>query len=81
VADEDACQIEHVVSRETLKALTDFLAFLGHCPKGPLDMLRHFREVSAKADAPVCAECGLERLANPQLSESQTPVSRQHTRL
>lgn len=79
-ADEDACALEHVVSRETLKRLTDFLAFLGQCPRAPLEVLRHFQEIASRTDSPCCGECGLERLVAPSLPDPETPVSRQHTR-
>jgi len=79
-ADEDACALEHVVSRETLRRLTDFLAFLGQCPKAPVEALRHFQEVAGRTASPCCLECGLDRLVSPPLPDSETPVARQHTR-
>ena len=79
-ADADACELEHVVSRETLDRLSDFLSFVGQCPRAPLDLLRHFQEVAARRPGPCCSECGLERLAPPVLPEPEKHVAGQHTR-
>jgi DtxR family Mn-dependent transcriptional regulator len=79
-ADEDACALEHVVSRDLLKAATDFLSFLEQCGKGPQDMVRHFQEVATSTTIPACQECGIERLVAPPLPEVETPLGRQHTR-
>jgi DtxR family Mn-dependent transcriptional regulator len=79
-ADQDACELEHVVSRETLDRLRDFLSFLGQCPRAPGDLLRHFQEVAARRPGPCCGECGLERLTPPALAETEARVARQHTR-
>ena len=80
IADEDSCALEHVVSRTTLTSLTDFLAFLGQCPQAPLEVVRHFQEVASCKDSPCCARCGLDKLVAPNLPESETPMSKQHTR-
>jgi DtxR family Mn-dependent transcriptional regulator len=79
-ADTDACELEHVVSRETLDRLSDFLSFIGQCPRAPLDILRHFQEVAGRRPGPCCGECGLERFAPPVLPEPKTHVAGQHTR-
>jgi DtxR family Mn-dependent transcriptional regulator len=79
-ADADACELEHVVSRETLDRLSDFLSFIGQCPKAPLDILRHFQEVAAGRPGPCCGECGLDRFTPPVLPEAETRVAGQHTR-
>lgn len=79
-ADEDACALEHVVSAKTLRRLTDFIAFLHECPRGPQDVMRHFQEIAGCSTAPCCNECGLERLPVPELSRPDTPVSKQHSR-
>ena len=79
VADEDACSLEHVVSPQTLKGLTDFLAFLSQCPKAPSEIVRHFQEVASNLDLPCCAVCGLEKLPAPDLLRPDTPIPRQHT--
>jgi DtxR family transcriptional regulator, Mn-dependent transcriptional regulator len=80
IADEDSCALEHVVSRSTLTALTDFLAFLGQCPQAPLEVVRHFQEVASCKDSPCCTRCGLDRLVAPALPQPATPLSKQHTR-
>lgn len=80
IADEDACSLEHVVSPQTLKRLTDFLSFLSQCPMAPNDVMRHFQEVAGGAQGPSCTQCGLDRLLAPELLQPQTPVPRQHQR-
>jgi DtxR family Mn-dependent transcriptional regulator len=80
VADEEACELEHVMSRSTVQRMTDFLAFLGQCPDGPREVVRHFQEVAAGGRSPHCAKCGIERLHTPELLEPETPVSGQHSR-
>ena len=79
-ADEDACALEHVVSAKTLRRLTDFIAFLHECPRGPRDVMRHFQEIVGSATAPCCSDCGLDRLSAPELSRPESPVSKQHSR-
>ena len=78
IADEDACSLEHVVSPQTLRRFTDFLSFLSQCPKGPLDLVRHFQEVATSEGSPCCTHCGLDQLLAPELSEPETPIPRQH---
>jgi DtxR family Mn-dependent transcriptional regulator len=79
-ADEEACELEHVMSRATVQRLTDFLAFLGQCPKSPRQLVGHFLEVAAGGRRPCCPECDLERLGSPELLQPQTLVSGQHSR-
>ena len=42
VAAEDACQIEHILSRETIEKLLAFLEFIQFCPKGGEEWLGQF---------------------------------------
>jgi len=42
VAGEDACQIEHILSRETIEKLLAFLEFIQDSPKGASDWLEQF---------------------------------------
>ena len=79
-ADEDACALEHVVSAKTMRRLTDFIAFLHECPRGPRDVMRHFQEIVGRSTSPCCSECGLDRLPAPELSQPEVPVSKQHSR-
>ena len=51
VAAEDACQIEHILSRETIEKLLAFLEFIQFYPKGGdqwLGQFHHFQEKSQK---------------------------------
>jgi DtxR family Mn-dependent transcriptional regulator len=41
-ADQDACRIEHSISRITLKRLMDFMEFVGNCPRTANDWLTCF---------------------------------------
>jgi DtxR family Mn-dependent transcriptional regulator len=79
-ADEEACELEHVMSKTTVQRLTDFLAFLGQCPDAPQKIVNHFREVVAGHSSPHCARCGITRLDTPELLDPETPVSGQHSR-
>lgn len=42
IADEDSCEIEHVVHNETMEKLTEFVAFTQGSPKSPR-WLEHFK--------------------------------------
>lgn len=42
IAKEDACTLEHVVSRTTLNRLSRFLEFVQVCPLGPGDIVADF---------------------------------------
>lgn len=79
-ADQEACEMEHVISKATLQRLTEFLAFLGQCPDAPQKVIDHFHEVVAGRRTPRCARCGITRLATPELLDPQTPVAGQHSR-
>lgn len=41
-ADEEACKMEHTLSAETLKSLTDFMNFIQKCPRTGQSWLEHF---------------------------------------
>jgi len=64
LADRDACQIEHIMSRETLSALTDFLEFVRTCPRQGRDFLKHFglctRGKTSTDDCSICLASQLE---------------------
>ena len=42
IASQDACELEHVVSRQTLDRFSAFLQFTQVCPLGADMMLKHF---------------------------------------
>ena len=44
IADEDACKMEHAVSRTTLKKLAQFMEFMGTCPRIGPGWLQYFNE-------------------------------------
>jgi DtxR family Mn-dependent transcriptional regulator len=44
VAQLEACEIEHVVGRDTYKRLTLFLDFLSHCEKDLSEIIDHFHD-------------------------------------
>ena len=45
-ADEDACEIEHKLSDETVVQLEKFVKFLENCPRDEPDWVDHFKEFS-----------------------------------
>ncbi len=49
-AKEDACALEHVVSRKTFNRLQLFLEFLHVCPLGPGDMIGQFISWARETD-------------------------------
>ena len=58
VAREDACTLEHVVSRRTLDRLGMFLEFLDVCPLGPGEMVEHFVHWAKNSEeGTLCKEC------------------------
>ena len=42
-ADIDACQMEHVMSLETMKKLVEFIEFVEFCPRAGADWLEYFK--------------------------------------
>lgn len=79
-ADQEACELEHVISRPTVQRLADFLAFLGQCPDAPQKVVNHFHEITAGGRSPHCSRCGISHLDAPELLEPEKPVSGQHSR-
>lgn len=56
IADEDACEIEHIVRPETAKKLTQFAEWVQGAPKSP-KWLTHFREYQETgARSPECED-------------------------
>ncbi|MDD4357250.1 MAG: metal-dependent transcriptional regulator [Smithellaceae bacterium] len=43
-ADEEACQMEHVLSASSLESLTDFMEFIQACPRAGEIWLQYFEE-------------------------------------
>jgi Mn-dependent DtxR family transcriptional regulator len=79
-AESDATALEQAVSRETLQALADFLAFLDRCRKGPQDVLRHFHELAPDKSPGGCLECGYGRVATEGDGAVPRPRRRRGTR-
>ena len=42
IADDDACRVEHVLSRESLERLAKFIEFVLNCPRGEPEWLEGF---------------------------------------
>ncbi len=51
-ADEDACEIEHQLSDETVLQLEKFVKFIENCPQEEPDWVKHFREFSRTGEFP-----------------------------
>jgi DtxR family Mn-dependent transcriptional regulator len=79
-ADEQACELEHVMTKSTVRRLTDFLAFLGQCPEAPQKAIDHFHEVTSGGGSPRCPRCDIKRFETPKLLDPEKPVSGQHSR-
>jgi DtxR family Mn-dependent transcriptional regulator len=59
-AKADACEMEHIVSAETLDRFVAFLGFLEGCDRGPSDTIKHFHEYLEHSDCrEPCPECEL----------------------
>lgn len=52
VADDEACKMEHALSEETLKSLTDFMAFIQSCPRTGQSWLEHFETYRIQGHVP-----------------------------
>lgn len=52
VADDEACRMEHALSEETLKSLTDFMAFIQSCPRTGQSWLEHFETYRTQGRVP-----------------------------
>jgi len=58
-AERDACEIEHVVSEDTLARLTTFLEYITCCDRDVAGVVEHFQEFAGLALAGKrCPECG-----------------------
>lgn len=56
-ADEEACRMEHALSKKSLESLTDFMAFIQACPRAGENWLDNFEEFRRQGGAPdQCAE-------------------------
>jgi len=47
-ADENACRMEHAISRETRTRLIEFIEFVEQAPQGPRDWLKEFAAARRK---------------------------------
>lgn len=57
-AEEDACKMEHIMSQESLNALSQFLEFIDNCPKKDRDYVKYFTRCGKyKSKQPKCADC------------------------
>jgi len=60
VADNDACEMEHIVSPQTLDRIETFLDFIDGCGKDANQWLVHYRGFLAKRlEGEKCEECDL----------------------
>ena len=58
----DACEMEHIVSPQTLDRFVSFLTFIDGCEKGAAEVIRHFHEyIEAGICQEDCPECELSR--------------------
>ena len=64
VAEEDACRLEHWLSRTSLERLTKFLEFVLTCPRGEPEWLKGFNYYfeHGKRDKELLARCQRERI-------------------
>jgi len=57
-AKADACEMEHIVSSQTLDRFVSFLTFIDGCEKGAAEMIAHFHEFieygACNEDCPDC---------------------------
>ena len=51
IADDDACRIEHNVSKKTMSVLKNLLEFMQHCKLHP-EWMKHFEHYSKKGTCP-----------------------------
>jgi len=59
-AKADACEMEHIVSPQTLDRFVAFLSFIDGCDRGAGEMIRHFHEYLEHSDCKeACPECEL----------------------
>jgi DtxR family Mn-dependent transcriptional regulator len=60
VAEEEACEIEHVVGSDTFERLTAYLYFLNHCQKDLTNIVEHFHEfLEWRLAGEACPVCGM----------------------
>ncbi|HEX9751070.1 MAG TPA: metal-dependent transcriptional regulator [candidate division Zixibacteria bacterium] len=72
-AARDACEIEHVVGKETLTRLDSFLSFMTRCGKDVHSVISHFHEYLSLRDAgDFCHECELGK--TPQSADTDRAV-------
>ncbi len=65
-ARQDACEIEHVVSRGTMERLTAFLDYTAHCRHDVPAVLSHFQNYfDLRVAGTPCGECEAERRGGP----------------
>lgn len=58
VAEQDACKFEHLISSETLAAITKFLTSIEHCPKELSDVIKSIQKCGRKKTESVdCTHC------------------------
>jgi len=58
IAEQDACQIEHVISQQTLNSIDRFLKCINECPQPWDDLLHLFPNCSQYNQGPVqCSSC------------------------
>ncbi len=57
-ADEDACKVEHSLSKESITQLNQFIEFVEGCPEDEARWIKHFSYYSEHGEFP--PECGEE---------------------
>lgn len=61
VAERDACELEHIVSPQTLEHIEAFLVFTRVCRRSPSEMIAHFAEwLECRGSATECEACRRE---------------------
>ena len=64
VAEHEACEIEHVVGKDTFERLTAYLDFLGTCRMDLSEMMNHFHQfLEWRLAGEKCPECELKEVA------------------
>ena len=76
-ADQEACQMEHALSGETLTRLVDFMAFIDDCPRTGDGWLDHFEEYRMHGPHPDKCRDGLNALQCSRFIQDETDEEKQ----
>ena len=70
-AKEDACEMEHIVSDQTLDRFVSFLSFVDGCGKGASDMISHYHEYLEYGECrEECPDCSLTSAAEIKVNQA-----------